>query len=321
LEGLPRATRSRNVLVGPETWDDAGVYRISPRLALVQTVDFITPVVNDPYDYGRIAAANALSDVYAMGGKPIAALSIVGFPEGGDLSILREMMRGGGAALRDAGVALLGGHSVRDREIKFGFAVTGEIHPKRVIANSGAKRGDLLVLTKPLGIGILATALKRRLLPEATLRIATKQMMETNRAAAEAMRAALVSAATDIKGFGLLGHALNVARASRKTIRIWSRAVPLLPGVLEFAAKGVVPGGLGANRTYLEPDTRYDEGVPEPLRAALVDPQTSGGLLIAVGPRRVDGLMRGLKRSRVRAEVIGEVLPLARGSRFIEVTA
>lgn len=319
MEGLPRATRSRNVLIGPETWDDAGVYRLSPRLALVQTVDFITPVVNDPYDYGRIAAANALSDVYAMGGKPVAALSIVGFPEGGDLSILREMMRGGGTALREAGVSLLGGHSVRDREIKFGFAVTGEIHPKRVIANSGAKRGDLLVLTKPLGIGILATALKRRLLPDATLRTATRQMTETNRAAAEAMRAAGVSAATDITGFGLLGHALNVARASKKTLRIWSRSVPLLPGVLEFAAQGVVPGGLGANRSYLESETRYDESVPEPLRAALVDPQTSGGLLMAVGPRRLEGLVRRLKRSRVRAEVVGEVL--ARGSRLIEVTA
>ena len=295
------------------------MYRISPRLALVQTVDFITPVVNDPYDYGRIAAANSISDVYAMGGKPVAALSIVAFPEGGDLTILRRMIQGGAAALRSAGVALLGGHSVRDREIKFGFAVTGEIHPKRVITNSGAKRGDLLVLTKPLGIGILATALKRRLLPETTLRIITRQMTELNRAAADAMRAAGASAATDITGFGLLGHALNIARASRATIRIWSRAVPLLPGVLAFAAQGVTPGGLAANRAYLDPETRYDDGVPEPLRAALVDPQTSGGLLIAIGARRADGLMRRLKQGRVRAEVIGEVL--ARGPRAIEVTA
>jgi selenide,water dikinase len=307
------------VLVGPETWDDAGVYKISPKLALVQTVDFLTPVVNDPQDYGRIAAANALSDVYAMGGKPVSALSIVCFPEGGDLEILRLMLKGGAETLRRAGVALLGGHSVRDREIKFGFAVTGEIHPKRVVANAGAKKGDLLVLTKPLGIGILATALKRRLLPKATLALATRQMMQLNEAAAMAMRAEHATAATDISGFGLLGHALNIARASKKTIRIWSRAVPLLPGVLEFAASGVTPAGLHANAAYLAPETRYDEGVPEPLRMAFADPQTSGGLLIAVAPSRVKTLLGRLKRARIRAAVIGEVL--ARGAAPIEVAA
>jgi selenide, water dikinase len=307
------------VLVGPETWDDAGVYRLSPRLALVQTVDFLTPVVNDPQDYGRIAAANALSDVYAMGGTPIAALSIVCFPEGGDLEILRLMLRGGADMLRRAGVALLGGHSVRDREIKFGFAVTGEVHPKRVITNAGAKRGDLLVLTKPLGIGVLATALKRRLLPKATLAAATRQMATLNAAAAKAMQAERATAATDISGFGLLGHALNIARASKKTIRIWSRSVPLLPGVLEFAASGVAPAGLHANAAYLAPETRYDEAVPQPLRAALVDPQTSGGLLIAVPPSRVKPLLARLTRARIRASVVGEVL--ARGAAPIEVAA
>jgi selenide,water dikinase len=307
------------VLVGPETWDDAGVYQMSPKLALVQTVDFLTPVVNDPQDYGRIAAANALSDVYAMGGKPTSALSIVCFPEGGDLEILRLMLKGGAETLRKAGVALLGGHSVRDREIKFGFAVTGEIHPKRVIANSGAKKGDLLVLTKPLGIGILATALKRRLLPKATLALATRQMQQLNEAAAAAMVAERATAATDISGFGLLGHSLNIARASKKTIRIWSRSVPLLPGVLEFAASGVAPAGLHANAAYLAPETRYDEAVPEPLRMAFVDPQTSGGLLIAVAPSRVKSLLARLKRARIRGAVIGEVI--ARGAAPIEVAA
>ena len=307
------------MLVGPDTWDDAGVYKISPKLALVQTVDFLTPVVNDPLEYGKIAAANALSDVYAMGGKPITALSIVCFPEGGDLEILRLMLKGGGEMLRRAGVALLGGHSVRDREIKFGFAVTGEIHPKRVIANSGAKKGDLLVLTKPLGTGILATALKRRLLPKATLALATRQMQQLNAAAAEAMLKERASAATDVTGFGLLGHALNIARASRKTIRIWSRAVPLLPGVLEFAASGVAPAGLQSNAAYLAPETRYDEAVPEPLRMALVDPQTSGGLLIAVAPSRMKALLGRLKRARNQATVVGEVL--ARGAAPIEVAA
>ena len=319
LGGLPAPKRNRNVLVGPETWDDAGVYRLTPSLALVQTVDFITPVVNDPYEYGRIAAANSLSDVYAMGGTPVSALSIVGFPEGGDLTILREMIRGGAETLRRAEVALLGGHSVRDREIKFGFAVTGHVHPKRVITNQGARKGDLLVLTKPLGTGVLATALKRRLLDDATLRVITKQMTTLNRDAAEAMQAVHASAATDVTGFGLLGHALNVARASRVTIRVWSGAVPVLPGVLAFAAQGVAPGGLQANAAYLAPETRYDEAVPAALRAALVDPQTSGGLLIVAGPPRVKDLMARLRRARVKAAVIGEVLP--RGARALEVTA
>jgi selenide,water dikinase len=319
LGGLPAPKRNRNVLVGPETWDDAGVYRIAPGLALVQTVDFITPVVNDPYEYGRIAAANSLSDVYAMGGKPISALSIVGFPEGGDLTVLREMIRGGAETLRRAEVALLGGHSVRDREIKFGFAVTGHVHPKRVITNRGARKGDLLVLTKPLGTGVLATALKRRLLDEGTLRVITRQMTTLNRDAAEAMQAAHASAATDVTGFGLLGHALNIARASRVTIRVWGGSVPILPGVLDFVTQGVAPGGLGANAAYVEPETRYDDLVPAPVRAALADPQTSGGLLIVVGPSRVKDLMARLGRARVRAAVIGEVLP--RGSRALEVTA
>ena len=319
LGGLPAPKKNRNVLVGPDTWDDAGVYRVAPNLALVQTVDFITPVVNDPYEYGRIAAANSVSDVYAMGGKPVSALSIVGFPEGGDLTILREMIRGGAETLRRAEVALLGGHSVRDREIKFGFAVTGHVHPKRVITNQGARKGDLLVLTKPLGTGILATALKRRLLDDGTLRVITRQMSTLNKAAAEAMQAVRASAATDVTGFGLLGHALNIARASRVTLRVWSRVVPILPGVLEFAGQNVVPGGLLANASYLEAETRYDEAVPAAVRAALADPQTSGGLLIVAAPARVKDLMARLARARVKAAVIGEVLP--RGSRPLEVTA
>jgi len=307
------------VLVGPETWDDAGVFRLSPTRALVQTVDFLTPVVNDPFDYGRIAAANALSDVYAMGGAPLTALSIVCYPERGDMSVLGDILRGGSDTLAKAGVALLGGHTVRDPEIKFGFAVTGEVHPKRIVTNAGAKRGDLLVLTKPLGTGILATALKRRLLPDAALARMTAQMATLNRAAALAMRAAGASAATDVTGFGLLGHALNVARASKKTLRIWSGAVPLLPGVLEFARAGVAPAGLHSNLAYASPHVAFDEGVAEPLRMALADPQTSGGLLIAVSPRRASALMRRLTRAKVEAAVIGETL--ARGRKPIEVRA
>ena len=319
LSALPGAPRSKGVLIGPETWDDAGVYRISATRALVQTVDFFTPMVNDPFDFGRIAAANALSDVYAMGGTPMTALSIVCYPESGDMAVLGEILRGGAATLKQARVALMGGHSVRDKEMKFGFAVTGEVHPKRIVSNAGAKSGDMLVLTKPLGVGILATALKQRLLPEETVDLMTAQMATLNRAAGEAMQAVGVSAATDVTGFGLLGHALNVARASRKTIRIWSASVPVLPGVLELAARGVMPGGLMTNAAYAAPHVTFDAGVSEPLRHVLVDPQTSGGLLIAVRPSRATALMRRLARGKVSATVVGEVLP--RRTRPLEVAA
>jgi len=307
------------VLVGPETWDDAGVFRISPTRALVQTVDFITPVVNDPFDFGRIAAANALSDVYAMGGTPLTALSIVCYPEHGDMTVLGEILRGGADALARAKVALMGGHTVRDPEIKFGFAVTGEVHPRRIVSNAGAKRGDVLVLTKPLGTGILATALKRRLLPDDDLAVLTAQLTMTNRGAAEAMSAAHASAATDVTGFGLLGHALNIARASKKTLRIWGAAVPLLPRVLDFAREGVAPAGLRSNLGYAEPHVGFDEEVPEPLRMALADPQTSGGLLIAIAPKRAAALMKALKRVKVNAAAIGEVV--AAGRTPIQVAA
>lgn len=307
------------MLVGPETWDDAGVVAIAPRLALVQTVDFITPVVNDPYDYGRIAAANAVSDVYAMGGTPLSALSVVCFPEKEDPTILREMLRGGAATLRQAKVSLLGGHTVRDPEIKFGFAVTGTIDPRRVVTNAGARVGDLVVLTKPLGTGILATALKRRLLPDAELKRLTKQMTTLNRDAAAAMTAEGASAATDVTGFGLLGHALNVARASRKTIRIWSQVVPVLDAAAEFVAKGVWAKGLDSNLTFVSPETEWDEGVTETTRRILADPQTSGGLLVTIAPSRVNAFLKRLLRARIRAAVIGEVA--ARGKRRLHVMA
>ncbi len=320
LGSLPPAPRSPRLLVGPETWDDAGVYRVSKTLALVQTVDFFTPMVDDPYDFGAIAAANAVSDVYAMGGIPKTALSILCFPaEGGDPAVLREIVRGGAELLRRAGVIVLGGHSVRDPEIKFGYAVTGEVHPKRVVTNAGARKGDLLVLTKPLGVGILATALKRGLLSAPLLALMTRQMKAINRAAAAAMTASQAHAATDVTGFGLLGHARNVARASRKTIRIWSGAVPVLPGALGFAAQDVVSGGLQSNREAIDPDVAWDEAVPEALRRVLVDPQTSGGLLIAIPSSRTEALLRRLAKSRVAAAVVGEVA--APGPRLIEVAS
>ena len=307
------------MLVGPDTWDDAGVYKIAARLALVQTVDFITPVVNDPYDYGRIAAANALSDVYAMGGTPLTALSIVCFPEKEDPTILREMLRGGAAMLRQAKVSLLGGHTVRDPEIKFGFAVTGTVDPRRMVTNAGARAGDLVVLTKPLGTGILATALKRRLLPEAELRRITKQMTTLNRDAAAAMTAEGASSATDVTGFGLLGHALNVARASRKTIRVWSQVVPVLDAAAAFVEQGVWAKGLDSNLQFAAADTEWDDGVSETTRRILADPQTSGGLLVTIAPSRVNGFLRRLMRARIRASVVGEVA--ARSGRLLHVMA
>lgn len=320
LGALPSAPRSRRLLVGPETWDDAGVYRMGPKLAVAQTVDFITPVVDDAYDYGAIAASNSLSDIYAMGGRPTLALSIVCFPsETGDLEILRQMIRGGAAKLKEAGVTLLGGHSVRDPEIKFGYAVTGEVDPKKIVTNAGAKEGDLLVLTKPLGTGILATALKRGLLPDAALQAMTSQMKALNRAASAAMRGSAVHAATDVTGFGLLGHALNMARASKKSMRFWSAAVPLLPQTLELVQRGVASAGLKANAAAIEPHVMWADGVSEPMRQALVDPQTSGGLLMALSASRVDGLLRRLRLSRIRAVVVGEVKP--KRKHFLEVEA
>ena len=305
--------------MGPETWDDAGVYRLSPRLAIVQTVDFITPVLNDPYEYGRAAAANSISDVYAMGGVPISALSIVCFPEKENPAILREMLRGGSSILRAAKVSLLGGHTVRDNEIKFGFAVTGTVEPKRIVTNAGANVGDLLVLTKPIGTGILATALKRRLLSDADLRLLTRHLTALNRDAAAAMTAERASAATDVTGFGLVGHALNVARASRKTIRLWSRAVPTLDAAVGFVEQGVWAKGLESNLQYVNGETEWEEGVGDTTRRLLADPQTSGGLLVAIAPSRMAGFLRRLTRARVRAAVIGEVV--RRSGRPIHVTA
>ncbi len=292
---------------------------MGPKLAIAQTVDFITPVVDDPFDYGAIAAANSLSDVYAMGATPTVALSIICFPsDTGDLDVLREIVRGGAAKLKEAGVALLGGHSVRDPEIKFGYAVTGEVDPRRIVAIGGARPGDLLVLTKPIGTGILATALKRGVLPPKALKAMTAQMKLLNRAASEAMRG-VAHAATDVTGFGLLGHARNMARAGRVTLRVWSAAVPFLPGALELVAGGIASAGLKLNRDGMSREVAFSEGVPEPVREALFDPQTSGGLLMAIPASRLDAFAKKLRRSRIAATVIGEVRP--RGRRPLEVQA
>jgi selenide, water dikinase len=267
-----------NVLVGFDTADDAGVYKLTPECALVQTVDFFSPVVDDPYTFGAIAAANALSDVYAMGGRPISALSILAWPAQGDPDQLEEIVKGGAEKIHEAGCTILGGHSVADNEIKFGYAVTGLIHPDRVKTNAGARPGDVLMLTKCIGTGVISTALKRGLAKEADVQGAEKSMLTLNRTACERMLEYDVHGCTDVTGFGLIGHAREMALASKATIEIDSRQVRYLPGALEYAAQGAIPGGLKNNREFasscVEGRSEFDD--------LLYDPQTSGGLLITL---------------------------------------
>ncbi len=275
---MPRL-RDPNVLVGFDTSDDAGVYRLSETCALVQTVDFFTPIVDDPYTFGAIAAANSLSDVYAMGGRPISALSILCWPAAGDLETLEAILRGGGEKMIEAGCAVVGGHSVNDPEIKFGYAVTGVVDPSRVWTNAGARAGDVLSLTKPLGTGVIATALKRGIAREADVAAATESMLRLN----VPPSGAAPHGATDITGFGLIGHAREMALASNVTLEIDAAAVPLLSGALDYAAQGAIPGGGKNNREFAESCVGYARELDAALAALLYDPQTSGGLLLS-GP-------------------------------------
>jgi selenide, water dikinase len=274
LAGLPRVNHP-DVLVGFDTCDDAGVFKISADLALVQTVDFFTPIVDDPYTFGAIAAANSLSDVFAMGGRPMSALSILCYPGKGDIDVLRDILRGGAEKLLEAGCVLLGGHSVADDEIKFGFAVTGTVHPERVWTNGGAKAGDILVLTKPLGTGVISTALKRGIASEEHVQSSIRSMLTLNSAPAFA------HGCTDITGFGLLGHAREMAIASGVSIEIDVDAVPFLPGAMEYARAGAIPGGSKNNREFASSCVHASRDISAELEALLYDPQTSGGLLIS----------------------------------------
>jgi len=288
--------------------------------ALVQTVDFFTPIVDDPYTYGQIAAANALSDVYAMGGQPRTALAIAGFPQSGfDPAIITAVFTGGFDKLREAGVALLGGHTIRDNEVKFGYAVTGEVDPDRVLSNAGATPGDVLFLTKAIGTGIIGTAIKAGQAPEAVMQAAVRSMTALNRAAADVMRAlpaGRVHACTDITGFGLVGHATEMAAASGVTLHIRAAAVPLLTGVRELA-KGNRPGGLASNLQHFEKGVSAAPEIDEDLLWLLYDPQTSGGLLIAADGEHADEVDRALMRAGVAAARIGSVT--AEGARRIEL--
>jgi selenide,water dikinase len=298
------------VLVGISTNDDAGVYRLTDEIALVQTVDFFTPVVDDPYDFGRIAAANSLSDVYAMGGVPLTALNIVAFPmERLGPEILAQILAGGAAVAQEAGVAIVGGHTVEDDEPKYGLAVTGTVRPGAQVTNAGARPGDLLFLTKPLGTGVLASALKKDAIEARDMAPAVASMAALNRGASRAMIAARAHAATDITGFGLLGHAGQLARASGVRLRISAARVPLLPRVLDLIAVGVMPGGTKTNAREHAGFTEFATHVPEAMRMALSDAQTSGGLLIAVAPEDAAMLRDALLRAGALAAEIGSVEP------------
>lgn len=297
------------MLVGLEAAADAGIFQLREDLALVQTVDFFTPIVDDPYDFGRIAATNSLSDVYVMGGKPITALNIACYPAKGEPDILAAILNGGVDQAAAAGVAIIGGHTVDDPEIKYGLAVTGIVHPQQIVHNHTAQIGDALVLTKPLGTGILSTAVKRGLLSNEGIRRLTDSMLQLNRAASEAMLAIGVHAATDVTGFGLLGHAYEMASASGVTFRIEANAVPLLPEVLHFAEQGCIPGGNRNNAEFVQNHVQARELLPPLLVKVLHDPQTAGGLLVSIEPSKVREYLDRLDKQGVVARQIGEVIP------------
>ena len=314
LSAVPVPTDPR-VLVDYRTADDAGVYLLEEGLALVQTVDFFTPIVDDPYAFGQIAAANSLSDVYAMGGVPLTALAIAAFPaKDFDSAIAEAMFRGGYDKLAEAGVSLLGGHTVQDSEIKFGYAVTGRVRPDRVLANAGARPGDRLVLTKPVGTGVISTAIKNDRAPEEVVRVATDSMRTLNRDASAVFAEAgpgAVHACTDITGFGLLGHASEMAEQSKVTLVIRVRDVPLLPGALDLAARNRA-GGAATNRAHFERGVVEPDSLDDNVRTLLYDPQTSGGLLAAVDPAAAALVVARLREAGVAAAAIGTVGPAGR---------
>jgi selenide,water dikinase len=346
LGKLPRQ-EDANVLVGFDHADDAGVYLLTPEMAMVQTVDFFTPMVDDPYTFGQIAATNALSDVYAMGGKPLTALALVCFPEKTDLEILERILAGGLSKMIEAGCVIIGGHSIRDEETKFGYSVTGVVHPKRVLANQGAQPGDKLLFTKSLGTGVISTAIKRGAAKQAWIDAAVKSMTTLNKVASEVITGATtelntqlisddqpaklfsgartraagakwsVHALTDVTGFGLIAHTREIALASEVSVVFQSARIPALDGALDCIRAGYIPGGLNANRDFAECVVGYDQSVPEDIRTLLFDPQTAGGLLISVSAEDSEALTRALQAAGVPAVEIGEVI--ARTKPLIQV--
>lgn len=304
LSELPPQPTNSNIIVGYENSDDAGVFRLNDDVALVQTLDFFTPVADDPETYGRIAAVNALNDVYAMGGKPITALAIVCYPQKEDLKVLGAILRGGQLAMNEEGVNVIGGHTIDDAEIKFGYAVTGLIHPKEVITNAAAQPGDALVLSKSIGTGAISTGIKKGVVKPEIIEQALKAMTVSAARAAEAMRKAKAHACTDITGFGLLGHAYEMAYASNVSFTIESKRVPLLPEVLELIGQGMLTRGDKNNREYVGDTVHIGAGVAKEMQSALFDPQTAGGLLISIEQEKAAALAL-----EIGGAVIGEVRP------------
>ena len=303
LSKLPKQDFTKNVLVGFETADDAGVFKLNDETALVQTIDFFTPVADDPEIYGQIAAINSLNDIYAMGGTPLTALSIVCYPQKGDWDVLGEIMLGGQKALNAENVVVLGGHSVDDKEIKFGYSITGIVEPNRVIKNSGVKPGDVLVLTKPIGTGVISTAIKFQKAGEKAKKAALDVMTTSAAGASKVMREIGVNGCTDITGFGLLGHSYEMAKASGVTLRIMSDKVPLLPDVLELIEQKMLTRGDKNNRVYVGENIKINESVTIQIQSALFDPQTAGGLLIGIEKNKAELFLEKLEG----AKIIGEV--------------
>jgi selenide,water dikinase len=319
LSELPKQPVDPNLIVGFDTADDAGVYRLRDDLALVQTLDFFTPIVDDPYDFGRISALNSINDVWAMAGTPITALAITCFPKSGvDPAILTQIMRGGLETLNQYGVTLIGGHSVDNTQIMFGYSVTGLIDPNKIAKNSGAQPGDVVILTKPIGTGVISTGIKKGQASEAIVAASVETMLTAGKYAAEAMREFDVKGATDVTGFALLGHAWEMACASKVTIEITACAVPLLDGALELAQAGMLTSADKTNREYVGPDVQIAAAVDSNLVKLLFDPQTAGGMLIVVSEERAAALLRMLRENYPQAQVIGKVSP--RGSHSLVVS-
>ncbi len=316
LRAVPRMT-NEHVLVGYDTADDAGVYDLTlpggAPLAMVQTVDFFTPIVDDPYTFGGIAAANALSDVYAMGGRPVTALSLVVFPGKGDVADLEQILKGGAEKIHEAGCVILGGHSISEDEIKFGYSVTGLIDPRRILTNAGAQPGDVLVFTKRLGTGVISTALKKGIVKQQDMDTSIEQMLTLNRSVAEAMQGLDVHGCTDVTGFGLLGHGREMALASNVTLEISAGALRYLPGAIEYSKAGAHSGGLNNNRDFVESCVNMDAAIPPEIQALLYDPQTSGGLLISLPPADAETFLK----ARSESYIIGKVT--ARQSKPLEI--
>jgi selenide,water dikinase len=314
LKGLP-IPKDPRVLVGLDTSDDAGVYQLNDEVALVQTVDFFTPIVDDPFTFGQIAVANALSDVYAMGGTPLTGMNLVAFPiKTLSPSILKEILLGGLLEMKEAGVALVGGHSIEDPEIKYGLAVTGVVHPKKIVTNATSKKGDKLVLTKPLGTGIIATALKGEMASKESVQKIIESMVTLNRTASEQMKRFEAHACTDITGFSFIGHALEMAIASQVGMVIQSKTIPIFPEAMEYAKLGLIPGGMHSNRQFFSCKVEVHSNVPDLLMDIFYDPQTSGGLLISLPPGRAEELVAILKREgHLYSSIIGEVVEEPRG--------